>query len=53
MREFVEIERTVHGQESGTAVQDDLDTFAQSLGVPLTRTSDTYDSLVRAALPTA
>lgn len=46
---FVEIERTVSGQESGTAVQDELDAFARSLGVELERTRDTYDSLVRAA----
>ncbi|GAA0822039.1 class IV adenylate cyclase [Streptosporangium amethystogenes subsp. fukuiense] len=50
---FVEIERTVSGQESGTAVQDELDAFARSLGVELERTRDTYDSLVRAALAPA
>ncbi|MFF5110275.1 class IV adenylate cyclase [Streptosporangium sp. NPDC000509] len=50
---FVEIERTVQGQESGVAVQEELDGFARSLGVALERTTDTYDSLVRAALSPA
>ncbi|MER5628538.1 class IV adenylate cyclase [Streptosporangium sp. NPDC002544] len=50
---FVEIERTVNGEESGTVVQQELDTFARSLGVELERTTDTYDSLVRAALALA
>jgi len=47
---FVEIERTVDGEESGAAVQEELDAFARSLGLDLERTTDTYDSLVRAAL---
>lgn len=47
---FVEIERTVHGDLSGTVVQAELDVFVRSLGVKLERTSDTYDSLVRSAL---
>ncbi|GAA3679210.1 hypothetical protein GCM10022224_049270 [Nonomuraea antimicrobica] len=47
---FVEIERTVHGTESGTAVQAELDAFARDLGVALERTTETYDSLVRSAL---
>jgi adenylate cyclase class 2 len=50
---FVEIERTVGGGESGSAVQVGLDRFARSLGVELERTGDTYDSLVRAALAPA
>ncbi|MFI0422848.1 class IV adenylate cyclase [Spongiactinospora sp. 9N601] len=50
---FVEIERTVDAAESGTAVQEQLDAFACSLGVRLQRTTDTYDSLVRAALTPA
>ncbi|GIH72134.1 class IV adenylate cyclase [Sphaerimonospora thailandensis] len=50
---FVEIERTVHGGESGAAVQQELDAVARSLGVELERTTDTYDSLVRAALAPA
>ncbi|WP_043616660.1 class IV adenylate cyclase [Nonomuraea candida] len=51
--DFVEIERTVTDGRSGTDVQAELDTFARSLGVELERTSDTYDSLVRAALTPA
>ncbi|MBA9005933.1 class IV adenylate cyclase [Thermomonospora cellulosilytica] len=49
---FVELERVVRPQESGEAVQAELDEWARSLGeeVGLERTSDTYDSLVRAAL---
>ncbi|MER7211570.1 class IV adenylate cyclase [Streptosporangium sp. NPDC000239] len=47
---FVEFERTANDQEPGTAVQDELDAFARSLGIELERTRDTYDSLVRAAL---
>ncbi|WP_329428873.1 class IV adenylate cyclase [Streptosporangium sp. NBC_01495] len=50
---FIEIERTVSGEASGTAVQVELDTFARSLGVALERVTDTYDSLVRAALASA
>ncbi|MGS2644561.1 class IV adenylate cyclase [Streptosporangium sp. LJ11] len=50
---FVEIERTVSGQESGTVVQAELDDFARGLGVALERMTDTYDSLVRAALAPA
>ncbi|MFC3985470.1 class IV adenylate cyclase [Streptosporangium jomthongense] len=47
---FIEFERTTSDQEPGTAVQDELDTFARSLGIELERTRDTYDSLVRAVL---
>lgn len=50
---FVEFERTVSGDESGTDVQRELDALARSLGVDLERTTDTYDSLVRAALAPA
>jgi adenylate cyclase class 2 len=46
---FLEIERIVDGGESGEQVQAELDRFAVSLGVPLWRTSDTYDSLIRVA----
>jgi adenylate cyclase class 2 len=46
---FLEIERIVHPDEAGERVQAELDWFARALGVPLERTSDTYDSLVRAA----
>ncbi|WP_342774892.1 CYTH domain-containing protein [Nonomuraea longispora] len=47
---FMEIERTVRQDESGAAVQVELDAFARGLGVELDRTSDTDDSLVRSAL---
>lgn len=50
---FLEIERVVLPGQSGEAVQAELDAFARSLDVELMRTSDTYDSLVRAALATA
>ncbi|MFF5205047.1 class IV adenylate cyclase [Streptosporangium sp. NPDC000396] len=50
---FVEFERTVNGEESGAAVQEELDALARSLGVELERATDTYDSLVRAALTPA
>lgn len=50
---FLEIERMVGGGESGVAVQAELDAFARTLGVDLERTTDTYDSLVRAALTPA
>lgn len=46
---FIEIEKFASEAESGTAAQDELDRFARSLGVALQRTTDTYDSLVRAA----
>ncbi|MFI6928092.1 class IV adenylate cyclase [Nonomuraea spiralis] len=47
---FMELERTVAADQSGTAVQAELDAWARSLGVELERTSDTYDSLVRSQL---
>jgi adenylate cyclase, class 2 len=47
---FLEIERVIPPGRSGATVQADLDAFARSLGVDLERTTDTYDSLVRAAL---
>jgi adenylate cyclase class 2 len=47
---FLELERVIGPGESGTSAQADLDAFARALGVPLERTPDTYDSLVRAAL---
>jgi adenylate cyclase class 2 len=50
---FLEIEHVITADEDGPAVQAQLDTFAQSLGVDLERTTDTYDSLVRAALAAA
>ncbi|MEO3857716.1 class IV adenylate cyclase [Acrocarpospora sp. B8E8] len=50
---FLEIEKVLGVDESGAAAQDYLDAFARSLGVALERTTDTYDSLVRAALAPA
>ena len=47
---FLEIEKVIGPGQSGEAVQAELDTFARSLGVDLERTTETYDSLVRAAL---
>ena len=47
---FLEIERVIPPGRSGEAVQADLDAFARSLGVELERTTDTYDSLLRAAV---
>ncbi|PZG13523.1 class IV adenylate cyclase [Micromonospora craterilacus] len=46
---FLEIERIIGAGEAGEQVQAELDRFAVSLNVPLERTSDTYDSLIRAA----
>lgn len=50
---FVEVEKVVLAGESGAATQDGLDRFARSFGIELARTTDTYDSLVRAALALA
>jgi adenylate cyclase, class 2 len=47
---FLEVEQVIGPGQSGEDVQDELHTFACSLGVPLKRTTDTYDSLVRATL---
>ena len=47
---FLEIEKVVGPGQTGEAVQAELHKFACSLGVELERTTDTYDSLVRAAL---
>jgi adenylate cyclase, class 2 len=47
---FLEIERVVPAGWSNAAVLDALDAFACSLGVPLERTTERYDSLVQAAL---
>ena len=46
---FVEAETLIAADKSGHAAQADLDRLVQSLGVPVWRTSETYDSLVRAA----
>ena len=45
---FLEMERLVGAASAALAVQAELDGLAQSLGVPMQRVSDTYDSLVRA-----
>jgi adenylate cyclase, class 2 len=50
---FLEIERVIGPGQSGEDIQAELDDFARSLGVELERTTDTYDSLVRAALVAA
>jgi adenylate cyclase class 2 len=47
---FVEVERLVAAGQSGLQVQAELDGFVRSLGIAVERTSETYDSLVRAAL---
>ena len=47
---FLELERVIPPGQSGVAVQAELDAFARSLCADLERTTDTYDSLVRAAL---
>ena len=47
---FLEIEKVIGPGQSGAVVQAELDAFARSLGVDLERTTETYDSLVRAAL---
>lgn len=46
---FLEIERIVSWGELGERVQAELDRFAATLNVSLERTTDTYDSLIRAA----
>lgn len=47
---FLEIEKVIGPGQSGEDVQTELHAFACSLGVELERATDTYDSLVRAAL---
>ncbi|MEN3308788.1 MAG: adenylate cyclase, class 2 [Micromonosporaceae bacterium] len=46
---FLEVEQLIARGGSGDAAQQRLDAFVQSLGVPLQRTTDTYDSLINAA----
>ncbi|MEV5413147.1 class IV adenylate cyclase [Thermopolyspora sp. NPDC052614] len=50
---FIEFECTARAGESGTIAQHRLDALARSLEVDLQRVSDTYDSLVRAAMAPA
>ena len=47
---FLELERMVEADVAATAVQAELAAFVAELGVNATRTDQTYDSLVRAAL---
>lgn len=47
---FLEAEKVIGPDEPGDAVQAELDAFVRSLGIDLERTTDTYDSLVRAVL---
>jgi adenylate cyclase class 2 len=47
---FLEVEKVIGPGQPGGAVQAELDAFARSLDVSLERTTETYDSLVRAAL---
>lgn len=46
---FLEIETVTTADESGLAIQAQLDAWANDLGVKLERVTDTYDSLVRLA----
>jgi adenylate cyclase class 2 len=46
---FLEMEKLVGSGSAALRVQAELDGIVQSLGVPLRRVSDTYDSLVRAS----
>lgn len=46
---FLELEAMIGADESGHAVQGQLDQLVRSLDVPVQRTTDTYDSLIRAA----
>ncbi|NVI91490.1 class IV adenylate cyclase [Actinomadura sp. BRA 177] len=46
---FLEIEAVTTADESGLAIQAQLDAWANNLGVKLERVTDTYDSLVRLA----
>jgi adenylate cyclase class 2 len=50
---FLEMEKLVGTGSAALAVQAELDGIARSLGVPMQRVSDTYDSLVRANLASA
>lgn len=47
---FLEVERVVSSAFANSAVQAELDALVRSLGLPVERITDTYDSLVRAAL---
>lgn len=47
---FFEVEKVLAADCCPLPVQGELDAFARSLGVPMERVTDTYDSLVAAAL---
>ena len=44
---FVEVERMVNSAESGEQVQAGLDAIVRSLGMPMQRVTETYDTLIR------
>ncbi len=46
---FLELERLASDDAEGPMVQAELAAFVDSLGIPVTRTCETYDSLVHAA----
>lgn len=46
---FLELELVVDDDRDGPTAQSELDAWARGLGVGLERTTDTYDTLVRAA----
>lgn len=48
---FVELEQLIGADESGEAVQRELADRVRSLSVPVERTTQTYDSLLRAVTP--
>ncbi|MFC4912931.1 class IV adenylate cyclase [Actinomadura gamaensis] len=48
--QFLEVETVVPDGEPGTETQVKLDAWARGLGVKLDRVTETYDSLIRAAL---
>jgi adenylate cyclase class 2 len=45
---FIELEAVIDDDRDGTAVQQELDAWARGLDAGLQRTTDTYDTLVRA-----
>src|SRR5262249_18003229 len=50
---FLEVEQLTARGGCGDIAQQRLDAFVQSLGVPLQRNTDTYDSLIHAAQATS
>lgn len=47
---FLEVEKVVSSASANSAVQAELDDLVRSLGLPVERITETYDSLVRACL---